>query len=190
MLAEQRRWYGTTGGTVVPNCRRTDWVRPVAKEPLVVGAGRVWDPAKNLSALAALAPQLDCPTQIAGDPWLPWPQLAELLLRAAVYVAPARYEPFGLGPLEAALAGCALVLGDIPSLREVWGQAAAWVDPDDPAALRAAVHGLITDPAQRAELSQRARRRAERYRPTRTAAGYLQVYRAAAAARTTPGVSA
>ncbi len=31
---------------------------------------------------------------------------------------PARYEPFGLSVLEAALSGCALVLGDIPSLRE------------------------------------------------------------------------
>ena len=33
--------------------------------------------------------------------------------------------------LEAALCGCALVLGDIPSLREVWGDAALFVAPDD-----------------------------------------------------------
>ena len=33
---------------------------------------------------------------------------------------PARYEPFGLSILEAALSGCALVLGDLPSLRELW----------------------------------------------------------------------
>ena len=43
---------------------------------------------------------------------------------AAIFARPARYEPFGLAILEAAQAGCALVLGDIPSLRELWADAA------------------------------------------------------------------
>ena len=38
---------------------------------------------------------------------------------------------FGFSVLEAALSGCALVLGDIPSLREIWGDAALFVPPDD-----------------------------------------------------------
>ena len=33
------------------------------------------------------------------------------LSAASVYVLPAKYEPFGLSVLEAALSGCALVLG-------------------------------------------------------------------------------
>ena len=41
--------------------------------------------------------------------------------------APARYEPFGLGILEAATQGCALVLGDLPSLVELWKGAARFV---------------------------------------------------------------
>ena len=49
--------------------------------------------------------------------------LAAWLARAAIYCLPARYEPFGLSVLEAALSGCALVLGDIPSLREIWDDA-------------------------------------------------------------------
>jgi glycogen(starch) synthase len=59
------------------------------------------------------------------------PELAQVLARAAIFALPARYEPFGLLPLEAALSGCALVLGEIPSLREVWGDAADFVPPED-----------------------------------------------------------
>ena len=70
-------------------------------------------------------------------------QVAEHLARAAIYCLPARYEPFGLSALEAGMSGCALVLGDIPSLREVWGDAALFVPPDDPDALRVALCRLI-----------------------------------------------
>ena len=55
--------------------------------------------------------------------------------RAGIYALPAVYEPFGLSVLEAALSGCALVLGDIPSLREIWGDAALFVPPSDHEAL-------------------------------------------------------
>jgi glycosyltransferase involved in cell wall biosynthesis len=98
--------------------------------------------------------------------------------RAAVFAAPARYEPFGLGPLEAARARCALVLGDIPSLREVWGDAALFVDPSDDDALAAAIRRLIDDDPLRSEMAERARARACGFTPERTAAGYLEVYRA------------
>ncbi len=81
--------------------------------------------------------------------------MAGWLGRASIFALPARYEPFGLLPLEAALSGCALVLGDIPSLREVWGDAAWFVPPDDRDALTAAIGSLIASP----RLLQRAGRR-------------------------------
>ena len=72
------------------------------------------------------------------------PQMARVVSRApSIYALPARYEPFGLSVLEAALSGCALVLGDIPSLREIWDGAALFVDPDD--ARRAAKHAADAD---------------------------------------------
>jgi glycosyltransferase involved in cell wall biosynthesis len=177
----------------------------VAKEALVLGAGRVWDEAKNLMALQRVAPQLPWPVAIAGPAaafdqdlrpraqkserhaasacveakilgQLAWAELAEWLLRASVYAAPARYEPFGLGALEAAQAGCALVLGDIPSLHEVWGNSALYVDPTDDAALAAAINRLIADDRLRASLAAKARRRAAAYTPEATARGYLDVY--------------
>src|SRR5439155_1168938 len=65
--------------------------------------------------------------------------LRRLYAEASIYAWPARYEPFGLSVLEAALSGCALVLGDIPSLRELWEGAAWFVPADDDGALAAAI---------------------------------------------------
>jgi glycosyltransferase involved in cell wall biosynthesis len=104
---------------------------------------------------------------------LPPREVAELLARASVFAAPARYEPFGLSILEAALAGCALVLGDIPSLREVWGDAALFAAPDDPGPT---LRLVARDDELRHELAARARRRAARYTPQRMADGCLEAY--------------
>ncbi len=96
--------------------------------------------------------------------------------RAAIYALPARYEPFGLSVLEAALSGCALVLGDIPTLREVWGDAAEFVLPDDHAALAATLNALIDDAEARGEFARRAHARAAELSPDRMAAGYRKAY--------------
>lgn len=175
---------------VIPNCRRSDLFRPGRKESFVLAAGRFWDAAKNLDALAAVAPDLPWPVRVVGEcggrdagnidclGFLDEPALAAWLSRAAVYALPARYEPFGLSVLEAALSGCALVLGDIPSLRENWDDAALFVSPDDRPALTEALTRLARDPALRDRLGRRARDRAVRFTPARTARGYLDLYRA------------
>ena len=96
--------------------------------------------------------------------------------RASIYVLPARYEPFGLAALEAALAGCALVLGDIPSLREVWEEAAVFVPPDDTDMLARALRRLVSEPVLRSRMSTLARTRALEFSPERMADAYLAVY--------------
>lgn len=183
---------------VIPNGRDPARFPPGEKAPLVLGAGRLWDEAKGAAALAAAAPALPWPVAIAGDARapagahgealrpggdprllgpLPERALARWLARAAIFAHPARYEPFGLAVLEAALAGCALVLGDLDSLRENWEGAAELVPPADPEALVAAVRGLAADGDRRRALAARARARALRLTPARMADGYLAVYR-------------
>lgn len=186
MLAELRRWYGIDGGTVVPNCRHGGWAAPLPREPFVLSAGRVWDEAKNIAALTRVAPALPWPVLVAGDGdpgpgvialgRLPFAELTGWLRRASIFALPARYEPFGLGPLEAGLAGCALVVGDIPSLREVWGDAAHYVDPDDDTALAETCSRLIADPGLLHEWAERALERAGTFSPQCTGRGYLEVY--------------
>jgi glycosyltransferase involved in cell wall biosynthesis len=102
--------------------------------------------------------------------------LAHWFSRAAIFISPARYEPFGLSALEAALSGCALVLGDTESLREIWHDAALFVRPEDPEAIRATVLDLIAKPSLREDFSRRARKRAGSFTPERMARAYLEIY--------------
>jgi glycosyltransferase involved in cell wall biosynthesis len=194
MLDGLARHYGLRGGgRVIANGRSAAALAPARKRPFVLSAGRVWDEAKNLAALDRAADGLPWPVYVAGDDThpqggritlrhvcslgrLPAPSLAAWLARAAIYALPARYEPFGLSILEAGLAGCALVLGDVPSLREVWGEAATWVPPDHPAALRAALCALMDDDRRRGEMARRARERALGFTPERMASAYLEAY--------------
>jgi glycogen synthase len=166
--------------TVIANGRDVD-VASVTKEPLVVTAGRLWDRAKNVAAVRIIEQRLPWPVAIAGSeavgaPQLPRDSVLALLARASIFALPARYEPFGLLPLEAALAGCVLVLGDIPTLREVWGDAAVYVDPENPDALERALRTLIDVPAWRAEMASRAGQRARRYTTTAMAERYMELY--------------
>jgi glycosyltransferase involved in cell wall biosynthesis len=198
MLAALRREYAVAGPScVIPNgCAPGNFGAALPqpeKDPIILTAGRVWDDAKNIRALAEVAGDLSWPVFVAGDcrgPTLsdrrfPSIQLlgslsrAELdgwLRRAAVYALPACYEPFGLSVLEAAQAGCALVLGDIASLRENWDGAALFVPPHDRAALHAALARVIADPLMRVDLGRRARDRALAFSLDRTAEQYLRLY--------------
>lgn len=114
---------------------------------------------------------------------LPAPALAAWLARAAIFAHPARYEPFGLAVLEAALSGCALVLGDVASLRENWDGAAVFTPPGDDDALAARLAALARNEGLRAVLSARARARALALGPDRMAAAYLDLYRTLLLAR-------
>jgi glycosyltransferase involved in cell wall biosynthesis len=168
------------------------------EQPVIFAAGRLWDEAKNIASLVDIAGALPLPVYVAGESaepckndgkrdasqpganylgFLNSEEMAHWLERASIYVAPAHYEPFGLGILEAARAGCALVLGDIPSLREVWADAAEYVDPMDPQQLQAAITRLATSPSRRHYLAGRAWQRAQVYTAERMANDYVQCYR-------------
>jgi glycosyltransferase involved in cell wall biosynthesis len=207
MLAALERHYGPLPrARVVPNGRSARRFPPGEKEPFVLCAGRLWDEAKNVAVLDAAAADLRWPVLVAGEEAHPDPAhagravarharplgrlssaaLAAFYGRAAVYCAPARYEPFGLSILEAALAGCALVLGDLPSLRETWDGAAAFVDPGSQDQLAAMLSRLQDREELVAEMGARARTRALALSPDRMADGYLAVYDAVLAERARP----
>jgi len=165
------------------------------KEPFILAAGRLWDEAKNLSAIAAIASQLDWPVRAAGPMQAPCastngragsavecpgvlsrPQMIAQMRRAGIFASPALYEPFGLSILEAAACGCALVLGNIPTLRELWDDAALFVEPRDRQALAWSLQRLCRDDSLRARMQQTARLRARRYPLGETARAYHDLY--------------
>jgi glycosyltransferase involved in cell wall biosynthesis len=194
-IDDLRRNYGLPlrDALVIPNGIDLAAYAPGEKRAVVMASGRLWDEAKNLKLLDAAA-EIGWPVEIAGGNVHPERgeirfdrarvlgqlgsiELAARLAAAAVYAAPAKYEPFGLGILEAAASGCALVLGDIPSLRELWSGAALFVDPGDPADLADALGYLIGNRWQREQLAGAARQRAQSFTGAPMAARYAALYR-------------
>jgi glycosyltransferase involved in cell wall biosynthesis len=193
-LSELEQLYGPfRRSLVVFNARDRRQFTAGHKERLVLSAGRLWDRAKNVEALASVAPRIAAPVFLAGQAQSPDGNtatfsnvtllgsldsltLASWYSRAAIYALPARYEPFGLTVLEAAMSGCALVLGDIASLREIWGPAARYVHPEDHDSLRDTLNELIANDSLRKRSAARAMARARQFTPARQAQRYKALY--------------
>jgi glycosyltransferase involved in cell wall biosynthesis len=179
---------------VVPNGRRAAAIEAGEREDMVFTSGRLWDEGKNVAVLDAAAALIEAPLRAAGP--LQGPdgaavrlrhaqplgrlsaqEVAEWLARAPIFASAALYEPFGLGALEAAQAGCALVLSDIPTLRELWEGAAVLLPPHSPEAFAAAFRQLLADPEEAEWYGRLARVRAGRFSVEAMTAGVLDIYR-------------
>ncbi|WP_406855066.1 glycosyltransferase family 4 protein [Alsobacter sp. KACC 23698] len=157
-------------------------------------AGRLWDDAKGAAVLDEAAGRLPFPVRAAGPligphgaqarlsdmvalGGLSGAEMAERYARRPVFCSAALYEPFGLAVLEAAQAGCALALSDIPTFRELWDGAAVFTPPGDAAALARMLADLAPDRDRRLALGRAARERASRYTLARMVEGVLDVHR-------------
>lgn len=143
---------------------RSGW--PEERCVALVAAGGLADPNKNvgtvLAAMAGVArperwclvllgrPDRAMRRRIASLPvgtvlveqGLDRAALAEAYLGADLFLNPSRGESFGMTNLEALAHGCRLVCSDLPVFREVAGDAATYLPPDDPAAWAAALDRL------------------------------------------------
>lgn len=193
--------YGRRADRVIYNGVAVPADRPggsAAGEPLVLLAGRAWDLAKGahvLDAAIGLLGREAPPAHLLGSTTSPRGErfeprhlatIGELTRplvdawfgRAAIYAGASLYEPFGLAPLEAALHGCALVLSDIGSFRELWDGCALFFPPGDAAALAESIQLLVLDTERRAALAAAARDLAQRsYTDVRMVDDYLGLYR-------------
>jgi glycosyltransferase involved in cell wall biosynthesis len=98
-------------------------------------------------------------------------ELVELYRGAAALVMPSRYEGFGLPVVEAMASGTPVVAAPDAALREVAGDAAVFVEPDDLAA------GVRRALAERESLVAAGLRRAAGFSWEETARRTLAVYR-------------
>jgi glycogen synthase len=192
MRKEIQRIYGCNGEVnVIRNGRSSKDFRKGPKHPMILSVGRLWDPAKNISLIAEIADSIQWPIYVAGQlngantfnktnmkyfGVVGADLLQELFASASIYCLPARYEPFGLSILEAALSRSALVLGDIPSLRELWNGVALFVQPDNKEELKEAIQLLIKSPLMRDELERTAHKRALEYSAESMSEKYLNLY--------------
>ncbi len=201
MLDNVRRYYCEPPiSSVIYNGRSPLLLNPhVTKGESILSVGRLWDSGKNVSLL--LHGDAPMPITIAGteqhlddiyreaSPFelidrsrvhLLGPQsegqLRHLYGTASIYAATSRYEPFGLAPLEAALSRCALVANDIPSFREIWGDAAYYFNGDSES-LFEALNRLATDRTLRLTYANLAYNRARQYfNADRMVDEYLNLY--------------
>ena len=89
--------------------------------------------------------------------------LAELYATASAYINTSTVEGFCLPILEAQTLGLPVVCTDIPVLREVAGEGAAFIDPEDPRSLAGVLRSLVEQPAMRADLRTKGRLNCKRF---------------------------
>jgi glycosyltransferase involved in cell wall biosynthesis len=149
-------------------------------------AGRLWDRGKNIATLDRAAALLPLPFRAAGPARGPHGEhhkfqhleplgrisdaaIAAALSTRPIFASAAYYEPFGLAVLEAALTGCALVLSDIPTFRELWDGVATFIAADDAEGFSRAIADLAAETDLRVARGALARTRALDYTPEQTA---------------------
>ncbi len=204
MLNETRISYACARrDAVIYNGRNPIFFNPyVSKEDSVLAVGRLWDAGKQVSLLTQHTHPL--PVCIVGSepagqaPKIPIradvklsldsisvslkgpqteSQLRILYSKAAIYAATARYEPFSMNALEAAFSRCAIVANDIPSLREIWDDAALYFQANSAYSLADAIRKLSQQPELSRDYALRAYQRArDRFTAKRMIDEYLQLY--------------
>lgn len=97
--------------------------------------------------------------------------------RLDAFALPSHHEGWGVAIGEAMAAGLPVVASDIPTFREVVGDAGVYVDPTDPDDLATALASLSEDPERRQELGRKGRERVtERFPIDATVAEYCTLY--------------
>jgi glycosyltransferase involved in cell wall biosynthesis len=192
---ETQHAYGLPRRPIVVHNGRVPLTRPsAAMHDFCFTAGRLWDKAKNVATLDHAAGRLTVPFRAAGSLHGPngeaappfthlhalgsvsEAEIARWLASRPVFLSATYYEPFGLAVLEAAAAGCPLVLSDIPTFRELWDGAATFIAAQDAEGFAAAADAIVGDTGLRVALGEAAQVRAGRYTPAAMAAGMAAIY--------------
>jgi glycosyltransferase involved in cell wall biosynthesis len=139
--------------------RRALELEPGLAERLVI-VGQEWFAAEELHRETAdlMAAGKVVFTGYVGDG-----ELVGLLRSATAFIYPSVYEGFGLPPVEAMAVGTPVLVGDIPVMREVAGDAALRLPAADPEAWARAMVDLASNPGLQADLSRRGPDRAARF---------------------------
>ena len=174
---------------VVWNFSSTPAAAAPAKQPFCLAAGRIWDGAKNFGLLREVARQAFWPIELAGgesvEPFqpvrllghIPYQDLLARMTLASIFLHPAMYEPFGLAVLEAARAGCCLILSDTASARELWDGVALFADARTPSEWVSLLNRIGSDTAECRKWGRAAQQHSLRYSEERFRSSYKSIYR-------------
>ena len=108
--------------------------------------------------------------------FVPDDQLAVLYQNAALYVFPARFEGFGLPPLEAMLHGAPVAASERGPLPEVLGAAAIYFNPDDLEQMAEVMEQALNNESLRAELKEKGSQQVKKYSWSSMAEQTMKLY--------------
>jgi len=109
--------------------------------------------------------------------YVPDEDLPLLFQASRAFVYPSRYEGFGLPVLQAMASGTPVLTTKLSSIPEVAGNAAVYINPDDPALLAQAINAILTNKEMRSSLIASGKKQAAMFSWKRTADETVEVYR-------------
>lgn len=144
--------------------------------PILVFAGRI-EQEREYPEMMKFIRTLDIKHLIKFLGYVPDEDLPLLYQSSTTFVYPSRYEGFGLPILQAMAAGTPVITTKLSSIPEVAGDAALYIDPDDPATLIQALQALQTNNDLRSSLIVSGKQQAGKFSWKRTANETIDVYR-------------
>jgi glycosyltransferase involved in cell wall biosynthesis len=130
---------------------------------LVMAGPEGWRAERTMARLRS------APAGVRYAGYVPERDLPGLTAGATLFVYPSLYEGFGFPVAQAMAAGTPVLTSDLSSLPEIAAGAAALIDPNSTAEIRAGLERLLTSPSAREQLTQAGRQRAQRFRWDRSA---------------------
>jgi glycosyltransferase involved in cell wall biosynthesis len=138
-------------------------IGPAEEDAFTPGAGNIRQLITGL--------KLENSVHLTG--FLPDQEVAHLLTGATLLVMPSVEEGFGLGAVEAAACGTAVIATRNSPLPELLEDAGLFIDPHKPAELEAALLDLLTDDAKRLRMAETAQQRANQLTWPKAAGQFL-----------------
>lgn len=139
---------------------------------LVLAGGKGW----HFDAIFEQVRALGLVDAVRFPGFIPSEALPDWYRAAELFVYPSRFEGFGLPVLEAMACGTPVLCSDAPGVREVAGEAAWRLPPDDAQAWQAAMLEAAQQPQRRAALRAAGLARAAAFTWQRTAEATVAVY--------------
>jgi glycosyltransferase involved in cell wall biosynthesis len=99
-------------------------------------------------------------------------ELLALYQKAELLILPSFYEGFGWPPLEAMACSCAVILSDIPPLREIYEDAAYYVDPYSVYSISEGITKLLCDPGLKNTLIKKGLEKSKEFHSEKFKAAY------------------
>lgn len=145
--------------------------------------GAAWERVRRAGSTTRLVlagtrvPRLERIPGVIATGFIAVDDLRALYANALALVQPSLLEGFGLPVLEAMASGTAVIFADIPSLREVAGEAGIAIDPRSIDSIAEAMIRVAEDPKWREEIARPGRARARGFSWRRCASQTLAIYR-------------